>query len=116
MPRITVNKPELRKATNLQSFTTAFFLAIEEYKEIQQHVTDLDSTLKKKVGSATKTRLIRSRRAPVTRPDLTRNSSVTRRPRQVSSVALSVTRIYTTSRTIFMRLTLLRRILRWRIN
>jgi hypothetical protein len=46
--RVCISKPEMRKMQNFQSFTTAFFLAIEEYKEIQQQVTDLDSTLKKK--------------------------------------------------------------------
>jgi hypothetical protein len=46
--RVTISKPELRRMQNFQSFTTAFFLAIEEYREIQQQVSDLDSTLKKK--------------------------------------------------------------------
>jgi len=46
--RVCISKPDMRKMQNFQSFTTAFFLAIEEYKEIQQQVTGLDSTLKKK--------------------------------------------------------------------
>jgi len=46
--RITIHQPTLRMAENFQSFTTAFFLALADYKEIQQSVLDLDSVLSKK--------------------------------------------------------------------